>query len=345
MKIKQIAVLCLLAVIACSPKNPKDPGYVVASFNGGKIVRADLTKKASLIVKRFGSRIEDLNPTQASMLEWQVLNEMVNEKIILKKVDPVFAKEIKPKVDQQIDALKKRFPDETQFKANLTQSGISEEDLRYDIARRVALEYLVAKENPTVPPVDDAEVKKFYEQNPQYWNQDERLHMRYILITIPKNAAEDVKNQKKAAAEAARKRVTGGEDFGKVAASISDEKASGSRGGELPEMSPSQLPPEFQKAVLTLKPGGISPVFQSADGYHIVQVVQRIAARVVPFAEVKDKIANSLQSRRRVDEARKLIEKYRQDAKVEIRIPNPSSSLGQGPAGPALTPPPPPVKK
>ena len=336
MNIKPIAGLCLLALAACSEKNPNAPGFVVASFDGGKITRSELTAKTGSVAKQFGSKLEDLDPMQASMLQWQVLNKLINDKVILNKTGSALNKEVKTQVDQQLDVFKKQCASDEEFKSRLSQSGMTLDDLRSEITPQVALKYLVEKQFTDIKAPTEADAKKFYDSNGRLWNQEEKMRMRYIYLALPANTSDAVRKEKKASAEAIRKRVTGGEDFAKVAGAVSDEKSSSARGGELPELSPGQLPPEFQKAVLPLKAGGISPVFESSDGYHIVQVVQRLPARVVPFEEVKGRILNSLKGESLKDNAAKLIDQLRTASKIQINIPNPMEAMTKK----AVVPPP-----
>jgi len=318
---------CLLLLAACSSKDPKSPRFAVATFDGGKITRADLNTASSKAAVRFGGKIEDLQDVQRQMLDWQVLNEMVNEKIILRKIGSSADGQIKSKIDDQLAVIKKRFPNDAAYKASLTQASLTEDDLRGEISRQITLELLMQQEKAIPAPATEQEAQDFYKKNAQMWNLDTRLNLRHIYLALPATATAADKQAKAAAAEAIHKRLAAGEDFAKVASETSEDTASRNRGGELPPLSPNQLTPEFQKALQGLKPGGITPAFQSSSGFHIIQLVNRSEPRTVSYEEVRDRILNSLQVERRVDAARKVIEQLRKEAKVEIHITNPAEQM------------------
>jgi len=70
-------------------------------------------------------------------------------------------------------------------------------------------------------------------------------------------------------ADAARARVTAGEDFEAVAKEMSDGPY-GVHGGDLGEFLPGELGPVFDENMAPLEVGDVSDVFESPSGFHIV---------------------------------------------------------------------------
>lgn len=66
----------------------------------------------------------------------------------------------------------------------------------------------------------------------------------------------------------------GGADFETLARRYSQD-GSASKGGDLGWLYPGDTVPEFEREMNQLQAGGVSPVFQSRFGFHIVQVVDR----------------------------------------------------------------------
>jgi len=91
----------------------------------------------------------------------------------------------------------------------------------------------------------------------------EQVHARLISV---KTEAE---------AQKAMARVRAGEDFAQVAREMSQAASSAEGGGDLGWFPRGIMPPEFDAVVFTLEPGQISPIIPTADGYHILQVLER----------------------------------------------------------------------
>ncbi len=100
-----------------------------------------------------------------------------------------------------------------------------------------------------------------------------QTHSRHILL-IP-NAIMD-EDEVQARLKDLKKRVTiGGEDFGELARSHSDDTTSAVVGGDLDWRSPGELDPRFEEQMNRLQPNEISEPFQSSFGWHLVQVLDR----------------------------------------------------------------------
>jgi peptidyl-prolyl cis-trans isomerase D len=146
-----------------------------------------------------------------------------------------------------------------------------------------------AKLEATINPTD-AELQMVYNQNQQAFTTPERVKVRHILImTQGKPAAEEAKL--KAKAEGLLQQVRGGADFAKLAKENSEDPGSKDNGGEYWIQRNGQMVKEFEDAAFTLKPGQ-SDLVKTAYGYHVFQVVERQAAGLRPFSEVKAEIAS-----------------------------------------------------
>lgn len=99
-----------------------------------------------------------------------------------------------------------------------------------------------------------------------------QTHARHILIRTGELMTEAQATEKLAQLKA---RIENGDDFGLLARGNSDDAASAIEGGDLGWRSPGELAPEFQRAMDALAVGRISAPFQTAFGWHIVEVLAR----------------------------------------------------------------------
>lgn len=115
------------------------------------------------------------------------------------------------------------------------------------------------------------------------YNQGDVLAARHILLVTPPSglstgAQEDI--AKKAAALRAQATPA---NFAAMAAKNSQDPGSAKQGGALGVFPKGAMVPEFERALVALKPGQISPVVKTQFGYHIIYRQ--------PYAEVKDAVA------------------------------------------------------
>ena len=72
-----------------------------------------------------------------------------------------------------------------------------------------------------------------------------------------------------------RERIIHGEKFATLARIYSEDPGSARRGGELGMASKSIFWPAFSDAAMALRPGVISQIVETPDGYHIIEVIEK----------------------------------------------------------------------
>ena len=75
--------------------------------------------------------------------------------------------------------------------------------------------------------------------------------------------------------EQLRERVVNDEDFAELARANSDDTGSAIEGGSLGWSSPGAMVPEFEEKMNALTIGGLSDVFKSRFGWHMITIVDR----------------------------------------------------------------------
>lgn len=127
--------------------------------------------------------------------------------------------------------------------------------------RQLARPYLTDNEN------NDKLIKEAYER------MQEEVSAAHILITVEPNAspADTLKAYNKIK-DIRNKVVSGKADFNEMAKKFSDDKGSGTRGGELGYFSAFTMVYPFETAAYTTSPGNVSDIFKTRFGYHILKV-------------------------------------------------------------------------
>jgi peptidyl-prolyl cis-trans isomerase SurA len=120
--------------------------------------------------------------------------------------------------------------------------------------------------------------------------------VREILIQVPATAQDSVRARNLAAD--VRRRALAGEDFAKLAESLSDDPTTRDSGGRLGEFYLKGLAPPYSSAVADLKAGEISQPVLSEHGYHVIKVLEREEEKVPSYDDVQEEIRNYIYSQK-----------------------------------------------
>jgi peptidyl-prolyl cis-trans isomerase C len=313
-------VATLLAV-ACSKPNPDDPKFIVAEGNGFKITRADLDKQLETKLSQMGLPPGAIPPEQLKPFEKDVLDELINIEVVVAAAKKAKLPGVEEEVKATYDKIVASFPDKAQLDARLKEIGFTEAEFRDLIERQALVQSYLESQFPKDIKVSEADVKKFYDDNPDYWKQPENVTVRHVLVRVPEEATPAEATAKEKEAQAARTRVSKGEDFAKVAGEVSEDPGSKGAGGALPPFGRGQMVPEFEKVAFETKVDSLSPVFRSPFGWHFLKVTAKNAEGMVAFDDVKDKIELSMQEDSKAGLAQEIIAKLREAAAVKIHLP------------------------
>jgi peptidyl-prolyl cis-trans isomerase C len=338
MKTLYLFLPCLLLIAACSPKDPQNPKFVVAKVNGQKITRSELTAGVALVAQRFGAQLDSLTPEQKNLLDWQMTNELVNEKLIKSAATKIKNSGIEAKVEEQLKRMKEAAGSDAQFQERLKSANLDEAKLREEITKQNTMLALIDHHYAAEVALEPGAAEKFYQDNPQSFDQKEMVMARHILVLAREGSSKEEISAAKKKAEDARKEIVAGKKFEEVALAISEDPGSKNRGGTLPPFGRGQMVPPFEKMAFDSPVNKLSPVFQTNFGFHFLEVLDKRGARKISLDEARVQIEQQLINDKRTKAAGKLIEKLRSEAKVTVNITDPSK---KEPA--ATTPPAPPA--
>jgi peptidyl-prolyl cis-trans isomerase D len=140
-----------------------------------------------------------------------------------------------------------------------------------------------------------------------------------LIKTTDKPPAEVTKAEAKAAD--LLKQLQGGADFAELAKKNSEDTGSAVNGGDLNWVVRGQTVPNFEKAAFSLAPKQLSDVIKTEYGFHILQVLEKEAGKVLPFEEAKEQLATA--AKREAVYAR--MQQSMEQARAEL-VKNPKSA-------------------
>jgi peptidyl-prolyl cis-trans isomerase C len=215
--------------------------------------------------------------------------------------------------------MRSQLPNEQEFKKALAARGVTLEKLKSDTRLDLSINKMMEAEAATLPAPGDAQVRDFYDKNPDKFKQEEACRASHILFKVEESADAATKKKAKDQAESVLKQARAGADFAELAKKYSAD-GSAQQGGDLDFFTRGQMVPAFDQAAFALKPGQISDIVTTQFGYHIIKVTERRAASTVDFEKVSARIKEYLTEQQKQQKVEAFIESLKQKAKIEVLV-------------------------
>ena len=246
---------------------------VVAVVNDEVITRYELNEQKRAVTAQLKRQGVALPPE--GELDAQVLQRFINEKVQLQ-----YAKEYGVRADDEtVNASVQRIVSDNkmsmpQFINALKVDGVTLEKFRDELKNEIVLSRLRDREVESRVVVTDSEIDSYMAQVKAQGANSAEYSLAHILILVPEQATPDQIETRKKRAEEAEKQLKSGTAFGQVAAVFSDSNDA-VQGGALGWRQADRLPALYATAASTMKVGDTSPVLRSANGFHIVRMVDK----------------------------------------------------------------------
>jgi len=251
----------------------------VATVGGAGISLADfnerMEKKLSLMAD-----VPSLNEKQVVLLKADVLNELIDEKVMINRADKLGISVSDGELKKRIEEIKKDYPEEgfkEIFKGRESHYRTWKEELR----KRLILEILIHQEVTPQITVTDEEILSYIKSHAKEGISEERVRISQILLPDREKA------------DAVLERLNNGEDFAKVAKDVSTDPEA-EKEGDMGFFSRGVLPEALDRVVFSLSPGKISKVVETPYGYHIIKVLEKEKGGEVLSVKAREKVRAKL---------------------------------------------------
>ncbi len=304
------AVLFVSFFAGCKQQEHHAPD-VWAVVNGVEIKRDEVEKYYRT---RINPEAQETSPEEVLSGKLNVVEQLVNNEILLERAKKLNLEASDGEVEDKFTELKSGYT-EDEFQRKLKDGGMTVDDLKKDLRRQLSIQKLLNREVASKVTITDQDVMDFYNTNRNQFNVAEpQYRISQIVITprrdplVRNRKNDDATNE----AEAERKakmledKLASGADFSQLAMDYSEDPNTAATGGDLgyiPESSLNapQTDPVLKKAVLTLKPGQVSPPIQLKDSsIRILKLVARETAgqRGINDPQVQQMIRDTLRNRK-----------------------------------------------
>jgi peptidyl-prolyl cis-trans isomerase SurA len=123
--------------------------------------------------------------------------------------------------------------------------------------------------------ITPSEVKSFFKNIPKDSIPEINSEIEVGMIVKQPLIGEEEKADVKKRLKSLKDRIAKGDDFGTLAVLYSEDPGSSKKGGELGMFKRGDMRPEFEAAAFKLKPGEVSDIVETEDGFHLIQMIER----------------------------------------------------------------------
>jgi peptidyl-prolyl cis-trans isomerase SurA len=290
---------------------------VVATVNDEVVTWSELRSVIDIEAKQLLDGLsKEERKKRVKEFEKEYLERMIDVKLQLQEARRLQLDVSESDIDSAIHDIKIKYnlTDET-LAASLEKEGLTLEEYRKNLTEQILLSKVVSIEVKSNVFVSESDIEKYYESNREKYRDEERVKIRQIFFSRPKDDSAKVKTESRARDVVSRAR--GGEDFSKLAGEVSEDM-SGESGGDLGYIKRGDVVKEVEDVAFTLSPGEVSDPFWSAAGLHIIMVEELV--KPVDSQDVRKEIRDILFEESYRGEHLEWIKRLRESSYIETNL-------------------------
>ncbi|MBS0658557.1 MAG: peptidylprolyl isomerase [Verrucomicrobia bacterium] len=299
---------------------------VCAKVDGESITKADVLRAFDAVILSSGQLPSALDDEAKREGYKVVLDGLINDRLIARAAKDIVVTEAE--VNARLNEIKKKYeqaPDGSQsaFLETLAKTGMTESGLRENLAASIRQGKWMQDRIEPLLKVEEAEIKKAYEENKATFTNPEVVRASHILFRVDPGAKpeEIAEKQKKADATVQKLVASKGADFAKHARELSEDEGTRAQGGDLGWFAAGSGEVALEKTIFSMKVGDISAPVRSKLGFHIVLKTGQRPPEVIPLDKVRERIRQLLLTQNRKAAIERLMGEMRSRAKIEVLFP------------------------
>lgn len=255
--------------------------------------------------KSFFQKVTEETPANQLTEALQQARKTVIDKLIDKKLLVQAAKKLNIQVsDEDVENALQRLlaSNKTtieQFRKEISTMGMTEKQYREDLREQILTSKLINYEVRSKVVISEDQIIDYYDTH----HTEQIGGGEYYILQIGciwgakgRNGTTPTQAEAKAKAEKARALAVQGDNFKELAKQYSD-LPSATDGGDLGAFQKNEMAPYIHDAVANLKPGEISPIVVSENGYQFFKLLANQEGKIVtkaPYESVKEEIREKL---------------------------------------------------
>lgn len=308
--------ICRMAPAVANETTPKISDKIIAVVNEDVITQSDLdiALAAAIADLKEDYSGEELDARIAEARSY-FFNQMIEDKLILQEAKRRGVIVDDSEVEERLNEIKSRFPEESIFEAEIERAGVTSDILRTRYKEQLMMTRLVSHEVKDRVVVTPAEISAYYDKHSKELKAPESVRLKAVIIRFDEATAEPLAKQK---ADDIFRLIKQGRDFSDLAKQYS-QGPKAELGGDMGFIEKGQMREEFDKVIFNLKPGEVTEPLKTDTGYYIFKVEEKKGSYERSLADVREQIENTIYQEKAQNRYKEWIAKLKRDAFIQIK--------------------------
>jgi parvulin-like peptidyl-prolyl isomerase len=293
---------------------------VVAQVNGDVVMLSMVKREIKETIENLKQQgmAEAKATEEVTRRQAELIASLVNEMLLVQKGKELnLTEEVENEVNREMLRVMNQqgFKSINEMEEAMRREGIDPSSIRQTIRTQYMKNAVLSNEvdRKIFDSITATEAQKYYEVNRDRFRKPESVSLSEIFLNFAGRREEDVR----AKAQALLTQLRGGADFATIAASTSERPESAANKGKVGTFSVPDLNADIVAAIKDVRPGGVTELIRSEQGYQILRVDERTPmSEPVPFDE--NKVRELITIERREKERAEYMKKLRRDAYIRL---------------------------
>lgn len=315
-----LALAAVLFFIASPALRAEIVDRIVAVVNDDVITQHELESTVEGILKRYDKSIrpEDRDRIAAEARK-ALIGRLVDDLLLRQEARRLGITVREEEVTNAIqENLRKRNMSMDDLQQALARDGSSlekhREATRNDLIRMRIMQREIRQRVSVTP----EEIGAYYQEHRDEYEGKLRVRLQMIPLPVPEGADPQLRAEQRARAEAALKRIRAGEPF----EALANEARAGQpqTGGDLGYVEKGTMHPSIEEAAFSLKPGEVSDIIETPQGYAIIRALDRRGGGSLSVKATREDVEERLYRMKMEKKFEEWLAERRQKAHIEIRL-------------------------
>jgi peptidyl-prolyl cis-trans isomerase SurA len=298
---------------------------IIARVNNQIVTRTEFVRSKD----QLKQEAQQQDPANADKIvaerDKDVLRDLIDQQLLLEKGKDLGIT-AETEVIKRLDEMRKEMKLESMEdleKAAVSQ-GISFEDFKQNLKNQIITQQVISKEVGQRMSISKEELQQFYDDHKSQMEQPEQIRLSELLVsTDKKDKTAPVDEAAPMAAAQAKAddllaQIRKGASFDDIAKKNSDGPTA-AQGGDLGYFKRGALAKELEDKTFAMKPGDVSDVIRTKQGFVILKVAEHQVAGVPPLSQIEPKVQDAIYMSKLQPALRAYLQKLREEAYIDIK--------------------------
>ena len=295
---------------------------IIARVNNQIITRAEYLRSKD----QLKQEAQQQDPANADKIvaekDKDVLRDLIDQQLLLEKgkdLGITADTEVIKRLDEMRKEMKLESMEDLEKAAQA--QGIGFEDFKQNLKNQIITQQVISKEVGSRMSISKEELQEFYDAHKSQMEQPEQVRLSELLISTEKKDPATAEAQQVAAAQAKADellaQIRKGAAFDEAAKKNSDGPTA-AQGGDLGYFKRGTLAKELEDKTFAMKPGEVSDVIRTKQGFVILKVTEHQQAGVPPLSQIEGRVQDAIYMQKLQPALRAYLQKLREEAYIKI---------------------------